>query len=529
MKGPCAIMPRLDTNENILPLIRKKGDVPMSTKIVINTEFGLKSTLPASEVLVLSAFSQSSKAQVTHWPEDIQKNFASLCSSTQFKGEKGELFSFNDSTGKIFIAVGLGEKAKYTLEGLRRATARIYNELSSRFAHVAIHFDGLIVKKDFYSSSLAFTESLLMSAYQFNRHKSKSKDKTLKKITLATAETKGKAKGIEQGIQEGTKIAESINLARDFVNEPPNILNSVSYAKMIEKDAAGIKGVKVKTLNKAQLKKENMNLFLSVNNASAYEARLVHLTYTPPKATKKTKHVALVGKGLTFDTGGYSLKPAGSMVGMKFDMAGSATLYGAFRAAALMGANTKITCILGLTDNAVNSLATMPDSIIKGRNGKTVEILNTDAEGRLVLADCLDYACDLRPDAIIDAATLTGACLIALGTEVCGLMSNSEKLQTQLQKAAKERDEYIWPLPIIDEFREDMKSPIADLSNTGISRFAGTPKAAAFLEEFIKYDIPWAHLDIAGVAGDQKHLPYCPRKGASGIMVRTLVEYLMNA
>ncbi len=322
---------------------------------------------------------------------------------------------------------------------------------------------------------------------------------------------------------------EVLTFARDLVNEAPNVLHSEGYAKEIEKDVKkNLKGVEIKILGKAELKKENCNLFLSVNAGSAYGPRLVHLTYTPKKTTKNTKHIALVGKGLTFDTGGYSLKPGGSMMGMKFDMGGSATVYGAFRAAVLNNSPYKITCILGMTDNAVSYTATMPDSIIKSRSGKTVEILNTDAEGRLVLADCIDYACDLEPDFLINAATLTGACLIALGTQVCAVLGNDDKWINKVKKSADQSDEYMWQLPIIDEWREELKSPIADLKNIGSSGKAGTAIAAAFLQNFVKNDIKWAHLDIAGVANGASHLPYCPSKGASGLIVRSLHHLLVH-
>ncbi len=216
------------------------------------------------------------------------------------------------------------------------------------------------------------------------------------------------------------------------------------------------------------------------------------------------------------------------MMSMKHDMAGSATVYAAFRAAVLLKAPIKITCLMGITDNAVSSLATMPDSIVKARNGKTVEILNTDAEGRLVLGDVLDYACDLKPDGIIDAATLTGACLVALGNQVTAVLGNNQKWIETLLDAAKSADEYMWQLPIIPEWTQDMKSKVADLKNIGTPMRAGTATAAAFLQEFIKDDIPWAHLDIAGTADGQSHLPYCPPVGASGLTVRSLVHLLMN-
>jgi leucyl aminopeptidase len=181
-----------------------------------------------------------------------------------------------------------------------------------------------------------------------------------------------------------------------------------------------------------------------------------------------------------------------------------------------------------MTDNAVNSLATMPDSIVKARNGKTVEILNTDAEGRLVLGDVVNYACDFEPNVVIDAATLTGAILVALGSEVCGLFANDQKLANELLSAAKTNDEYMWQLPIIDEHKADLKATYADLKNIGSHGNGGSAKGAAFIQNFLKDGISWAHLDIAGIAGSQHHLPYCDPKGASGLIVRTLVTYLRN-
>jgi leucyl aminopeptidase len=216
------------------------------------------------------------------------------------------------------------------------------------------------------------------------------------------------------------------------------------------------------------------------------------------------------------------------MAGMKHDMAGSATVYGAFRAAVLEKSPFKISCIMVMTDNAVNEHATMPDAVVTARNGKTVEILNTDAEGRLVLGDALDYACDLNPHFIIDAATLTGACLVALGNQVCAILGNDQKWINEILDSAKSQDEYMWQLPIINEWRQDIKSKVADIKNIGTPMRAGTAIGAAFLEEFIKNDIKWAHLDIAGVADGQSHLPYCNPHGASGLIVRTLTNLLVN-
>jgi len=487
-----------------------------------------------AEVIVVSAFTkketkgkkEESKLINTHWSKDLKASFEALNSAAGFKGAKGSTYSFTHE-GVDVLAIGLGEKTKLTSEDLRKELAKTYKAIS-KYKSAALQIDGFVYKSKKEESLAILGEAFGMTNYSFDKYLAKKSDSKLSEVLLDSTDAKSKAKKYQKIIDETFSLTESINVARDFVNEPPNVLTSTEYAKRVKKDVEKVKGVKCKILGKKELKKEKMGLFLSVNAGSAYEPQLVHLTYTPSKVTKNTKHIAFVGKGLVFDTGGYSLKPGGSMMNMKFDMAGSATVYAAFRAAAKMGLNVKITCILGMTDNAVNEHATMPDSIVTGRNGKTVEILNTDAEGRLVLADCLDYACDLEPDAIIDSATLTGACLVALGTEVCGLMSNNKKLSDKLLKSANNSDEYMWELPIIPEWEKDMKGTISDLKNMGGSRWGGTAKAAAFLKEFVKNDIPWAHLDIAGVGDSQSHLPYCPSKGASGSIVRSLVDFLRN-
>ena len=494
----------------------------------------------SSERLVLvSAFEKTvpakgktkeSKAIVnTHWTKELKSAFEAIKTSEDFTGACGSTYTFHLSNGTTVLAYGLGEKTKLNFEALRNEAAKIMKRLASAHSEVAMQLDGFVIKSKYEESLNAIIEGFALTDYKFDRHFSKKTSTKLKEVTFDSAQKKTSAKKFQKVIDDTLVVTESINVARDFVNEAPNIQRSTTYSKEVLKDIKGTKGVKTKVLGKADLKKEKMGLFLSVNAGSAYEPQLVHLTYTPSKVTKNTKHIALVGKGLVFDTGGYSLKPGGSMVNMKFDMAGSATVYAAFRAVAKLGLNVKVTCILGMTDNAVNEHATMPDAIVKGRNGMSVEILNTDAEGRLVLADCLDYACDQKPDAIIDSATLTGAVLVSLGNQVCGLMGNNKKLSDKLLKSAKTTDEYMWELPIIKEFHDDMKSPVADLKNIGGSRFGGSSKAAAFLSNFVKNDIPWAHLDIAGIGDSQGHKEYCPKKGASGLIVRTLVDFLKNS
>ena len=489
----------------------------------------------SSELKIVAAFEKvgkdDKKTYQAQWTtKELALHFKNMKSSNTFTGSKGSTVTFNGPNGETVLVVGLGEKKSAKHEGIRRAVAIATKQfINNKYATVSFDAGSFNAVSSIAETTALIVEAYQMTAYKFDKYLSNTTKPSFKDVCIYVFDKKAK-KTVEKLVEQTKNVTESVNICRDLINEAPNVLHSVEYAKRVEKDVkSNLKGVKVKIMNKADLKKENMNLFLAVNAGSAYEPRLVHLTYTPKKMTKNTKHYALVGKGLTFDTGGYSLKPGGAMMGMKFDMGGSATVYAAFRAAVLNNSPYKLTCILGMTDNAVNETATFPDSIVKGRNGKTVEILNTDAEGRLVLADCLDYAGDQKPDYIIDAATLTGACLVALGSQVCAVLGNDDKFISTVKKSADKSDEYMWQLPIIPEWRDDMKSKIADLKNIGTPARAGTATAAAFLENFIQDGISWAHLDVAGIAGDQAHLPYCPAKGGSGLVVRSLHHLLTNS
>jgi leucyl aminopeptidase len=496
----------------------------------------------SAELKVLTAFQKSgapkakgekpdNQLSFDHWNDkSLKEEFSMLKARLHFKGNKDETLCFTGPLGETVLVVGMGDKSKGASEEVRRAAAKaLKTAKAGKFNTVAFDLPGFNIIRDEVEVARLIAETLYLTDYTFEKYKSKKADPLEQSIYFSHSEKKNNPR-IEKALLSAKNIGESISTIKDFINEAPNFLHSEEYARRIEADVKkNLKGVKVKILNKAQIQKEKMGLFLSVNSGSAYEPRLVHLTYEPAKATSKTKHIALVGKGITFDTGGYSLKPGASMAGMKNDMGGSATVYGAFRAAVLEKAPAKITCVLVLTDNAVNSMATFPDAVVTGRNGKTVEILNTDAEGRLILADALDYACDQNPDCIIDAATLTGACLVALGNQVCAILGNDQKWINEVLGAAKAQNEYMWQLPIIDEWRQDIKSKVADLKNIGTPMRAGTAIGAAFLEEFIKNDIKWAHLDIAGVVDSQSHLPYCSGHGASGLIVRTLTHLLVNA
>jgi leucyl aminopeptidase len=484
-----------------------------------------------TQLKILPAFLEKGKKEkqldIKDWDSSDSKWFHSVQGSDNVKGDRGELFWMPRPGKQNTVLWGLGERKMKDKEVFRKLWAGFLKTLRhSPYETVSITSSSLSSVGDPKVIVPLMTEIFYMTQYSYHVFLKEKPQSHLKKVILVidAQEDHGILKGL---FEESKMIITGLNFARDLVNDPPNVLNSEVFAKRIESDAKkNLKSVKVHTLGKPQLQKEGMNLFLSVNQGSAFGPRLVHLHYKPSKMKRQSKHIALVGKGLTFDTGGYSLKPAQSMMGMKFDMAGAATVYAAFRNAVLCSSPHEISCFLGITDNMVSSEANTPDSIFRSRAGITVEIQNTDAEGRLVLADVMDYACDFKPDIMIDAATLTGACVRALGG-VCGIMGNNRSLIEEFIKMADTQGEYTWFLPIYDEYREDMKSKLADLKNIGSSN-AGAQKAAVFLEKFVRPGIDWMHLDIAGVASDLPSIPYYPSVGATGHMIRTLTQFLLK-
>jgi leucyl aminopeptidase len=502
---------------------------------------------------------QETSLEFLHWDKNQLNLFQEIKASKNFKGEKGETFFFHDSQGKSYCALGLGEKSSLTHESWRKVIAQqirnlkvspyqsisfplehfnFFGEMSltvqnitQLFYMVDYTFEGYFFENPPKSSAkkflLVLPENLSMNQAKVTKGKVKNKTKDTEK---SKSPLKFNLKDLQEAFTKGQIMAEGIKVARDFINLPPNILNSEKFAQGVEEDCLknlSSKHVKIKVLDKSDITEECMNLLLGVNKGSAFEPRVVKLTYKPQKMTSHTKHIALVGKGLTFDSGGYSVKTGGSMAGMKVDMSGAASVYAIFRNAVKMNSPHQLSCYLGITDNMISSHAITPDAIIKGRSGHYVEILNTDAEGRLVLADVLDYACDDKPHYIFDMATLTGACVRALGT-VCGVMGNHRETIEKIISVCDGEGEAAWYLPIFDEYREDMKSKVADLKNIGGSGNAGAQKAAAFLEKFVSKDVKWVHFDIAGNASDVTNLSYCPQIGATGLMIRSLTEFLVS-
>ncbi|AIA29241.1 leucyl aminopeptidase [Mycoplasmopsis californica] len=339
-------------------------------------------------------------------------------------------------------------------------------------------------------------------------------EKKITEFTLTPYKTNVDS-SLEAAIQKAIIIAEATNYARNLQVTPPNVLNSEKLAQTIVDDFKVYDNLKVSVLDKKQIEELKMGLLLSVNRGSMYEARVVVVEYNgDPESTEKT---VLVGKGITFDSGGYSLKPSRSMLGMKFDMSGSVIVASTLKAIAQLKPKKNFTAVMCITDNRVNGDASLPDSVWTSMNGKSVEINNTDAEGRLVLADGITYAVrNLKATRIIDVATLTGAIVVALGHTYSGVWATSEKAWEDISKAAKNAHELIWRMPFDEAFGQNIKkSQVADLKNTDLSGNAGSCSAAMFLKEFTE-DVEYIHIDIAGTA-DISEIP-------QGVMVKTLTE-----
>ncbi|MCE0488052.1 leucyl aminopeptidase [Ornithinimicrobium sediminis] len=372
----------------------------------------------------------------------------------------------------------------------------------------------------------AVAEGALLGSYAFQTFHGVGKQEKAKAplAEVVVHGLKGRSREAKALAERVRSVTDAVHYARDLVNTPPNVLYPESFATSVTQRAAKSK-VKVEVWDPDTLAKEGCGGILGVGQGSGRGPRLVTMTYTPSRAKA---HLALVGKGITFDSGGLCLKPAASMVTMKLDMAGAAAVAAAVLAVAEQEIPVQVTAYLCLAENMTGELAQRPGDVVTMRGGRTVEIINTDAEGRLVMADGLALASEQQPDAIVDIATLTGACVIALGERTLGVMSNDEQLTARVQACAGAAGEAAWPLPLTEEIRPSMDSPVADLKHTG-ERAAGAMVAATFLSEFVGKDssgdpLPWAHLDIAGPAfNDKSPHGYTP-KGGTGSGVRALIE-----
>ena len=451
--------------------------------------------------------------------DDLDRFLAQCAKDEEFTGKEGQVLSLH-THGKLgarrIAAIGIGKSkdAERTLDQLRVAASRavrIAKATGAKTLAIAGADDGA-------AQIQALAEGASLGAYVFDRYKKEKKPLKLARVELLVSGKAGRE--LAEAARLGSDIADAVCAARDLVNEPPARVTPRALAAAARKSAEEA-GLKCEVLGRAQIEKLGMNLFLGVARGSAEEPQLVRISYDPPRG--KEEAVALVGKAITFDSGGLSLKTAQGMEDMKTDMAGAAAVIAAMRLVGALKPPFPVRGYFGACENLPSGTAYKPGDVIVGKSGTSVEVLNTDAEGRLVLADVLAWAVEEKPAAVVDVATLTGAILVALGPWTAGLFSNDDDLAGELLDAARASGEPVWRMPLPPEMEELIKSPVADLKNTG-GRYGGSINAALFLQHFVG-KVPWAHLDIAGPASLDKERGYNAR-GGTGAGVRLLAEWI---
>jgi leucyl aminopeptidase len=451
----------------------------------------------------------------------LQDVIATLIAETEFKGAKASSavtrVGVNTPIKKIML-VGLGKADAVKLDTLRKAGATIARA-AKREKAVTLGIS-LPVVGDAALTTQVMTEGVLLALHQDNRFKSEVEEKN--KLKLESVYLLDAA-GNDAAIAKAQAICDGVILARELVAAPANFVTPMSMAQTAE-ELAKEYGLTLKILEQAECEALGMGAFLGVSQASEMPPKFIHLTYTPPG--KPRRKLAIVGKGVTFDSGGLNIKGAGSGIEtMKMDMGGAAAAFGAAKAIGQLKPDVEVHFISAVAENMISGRALHPGDILTASNGKTIEINNTDAEGRLTLADALVYTDKLGLDAIVDLATLTGACIVALGDDISGLWSPEQSLADAIVAAAELAGENFWQMPLADKYFEGIKSPIADMKNTG-PRGGGSITAALFLKQFVK-DTPWAHLDVAGpVWSDKEH--GVNNSGATGHPVRTLVNWVLG-
>ncbi|TLD82081.1 leucyl aminopeptidase [Helicobacter sp. MIT 05-5293] len=430
-----------------------------------------------------------------------------------FEGE-GKFFSQEEKT--LYVCLETLDS-----ESIREIGAQIVRYFKALpYKSVGVNLEGKWNEKNAY----ALLIGALLGAYECIVYKSKKPPFVLKELILC--DEKAILKDTQNMVNKATIIAENVNFVREIINTIPQVATPkylAKIAKQVSKDSGQIECV---VLDENDLEKEKMNAFLAVNRASNNPPRLIHLAYKPKGAKKR---IVLVGKGLTYDCGGLSLKPADYMVTMKADKSGGCAVMGIIQAIAALGVKIEVHSIIGAAENMIGGNAYKPDDVLVSREGKTIEVRNTDAEGRLVLADCLSYAQDLNPDVLIDFATLTGACVVALGEYTSGIMGHNTALKNRFESIALESGELMATLPFNRHIKKLIESKIADVCNISSSRYGGAISAGLFLSEFIRkeYQDKWLHIDIAGPAYVEKEWDINPF-GASGAGVRAGVEFILD-
>jgi leucyl aminopeptidase len=476
--------------------------------------------------IVLPAYTKGALPAATRDADRASRGVISaLLRNGDFKGETGETLLLPKVTGlacpRVLLA-GLGNREKYDRKACRKAMRSAFGAIARSAATDVVSYLGTEQARDTdaYRRARIAMETWHDASYRFTVMKGKdTRNNQPKQTSLGLAVIGRDAAAVRRGIAHGKAIGSAAALARDLGNLPPNLCTPSYLMQQARRMARRQRRLRVEVLNEARMRRLGMGSLLSVTAGSEEPARFIVLRY---QGTRKSRApVVLVGKGITFDTGGISLKPGPQMDEMKYDMSGAGTVIAVMQAVAEIGLPLNVIGLVPTCENMPSGTASRPGDIVKSMSGQTIEILNTDAEGRLILCDALTYGLRFKPAAMIDIATLTGACVVALGKHRSGLMSNSDELAEALLRAGDAADDPAWRLPLGEEYGEQLKSPFADMANVG-GREAGAITAAAFLSRFVG-DTAWAHLDIAGTAWVTS-----PQKGSTGRPVHLLVEYLLN-
>ena len=453
----------------------------------------------------------------------LRGNLRARIQKSKFTGAEGGSLLYT-SAGFLpaveLMLIGIGGESEIAADTWRKSGARARREAAAIGAEdVALFF---APDKNAEAAAAAVVEGAQLAAYQFNKYRSNAKPPAeIKTLSLFRPGIKQSA-ALQKAVATAQAIIPAVFLARDLVNEPPSVATARFLADQATRACRG-RGLSVEVWGKKKIESMKLAGLLAVNRGSQEEPRFIRIHYKP--AGKPKKKVALIGKGITFDSGGLSLKPSKSMETMKLDMAGGAAVIAAMSCLPKLGLDVDVTGYVPTTDNLPGHNAQKPGDVIQYLNGKTIEVLNTDAEGRLILADALALAAQQKPDYMINLATLTGACMVALGTQVAGLFSNNQPLAGALLRGAEETGEKLWQLPLVKEYKDSIKSSVADMKNIG-GAHGGAIIAALILQEFVA-ELPWAHLDIAGPAFAEGDNLICP-KGGTGFGVRTLINFLSS-
>jgi leucyl aminopeptidase len=497
-------------------------------------ELALETRSPSearADVLVLGQYGDGARPapEVAALDRKLGGLLSRVLKSEKFEGKPGQISYFHTAgavPAERVLVVGLGPLKRGArardAEPMRRATAsavRRARDLGAATIAVFMPSAALPARE----RAQAVVEGALLGTYRFDKYLKEKNGKVVRALTVLEPDRR-RAATARDGVRLGRIAAEATCFARDLVNEPANVVTPTFLARRAA-EIAEESGLTIRVLDRAECAKMGMGAYVGVAQGSEEPPKFIHLTYTPKGRARR--RVVVIGKGITFDSGGLDLKTADGMLRMKDDMSGAAAVLGIFQALPRLKPPVEVHGLIAATENMPSGTAQRPGDIVRAMNGLTIEIGNTDAEGRLTLADALAYAVEhIKPDEMIDIATLTGAVVIALGQGVSGMMASHDRLASRVLAAADGAGERMWRLPLHDEYKDGLKSEVADLNNISSQRGAGAIVAGLFMREFTA-GVPWAHLDIAGTAFTERELPLGP-KGATGVGVRTLLAYLAN-